>query len=63
MNNTETLYSGAEEEVQKDVFEALDAGIDVVGPECAVPLSVSIKNLRAVKDAADAWCKGKKQQA
>lgn len=29
---------------------AVDAGINIVGPECAVPLSVKVENLKAVSE-------------
>ncbi len=34
--------------IAADAKEALDAGIDIVGPECAVPLATPLANLKAI---------------
>lgn len=52
VNNPETLYRGREAEVDREVREALEAGIAVVGPECAVPLTVESRHLRRIAEAA-----------
>ena len=35
-------------EVAADAANAVKAGIDIVGPECAIPLTTPLANLRAV---------------
>ena len=52
VNNPETLLSGTPEDVRREVFYALDAGVEIVAPECAVPLTTPNRNLRAVVEAA-----------
>jgi [methyl-Co(III) methanol-specific corrinoid protein]:coenzyme M methyltransferase len=55
VNNPVTLASGNAERVRREVFAALDAGIDIIGPECAVPLNAPLAGLRAIREAADEY--------
>jgi [methyl-Co(III) methanol-specific corrinoid protein]:coenzyme M methyltransferase len=43
--------------VQAEVRKNLDAGIKLVGPECAIPLQTSIENLKAIPAAVDDWAR------
>jgi [methyl-Co(III) methanol-specific corrinoid protein]:coenzyme M methyltransferase len=49
VNNPETLYSKGPAEVGSEVVRLLEAGVQMVGPECAVPLQTPIENLRAIR--------------
>ncbi len=42
------LLRGTPDEVRAQAAEAARAGIDVIGPECAIPLGTPLANLRAV---------------
>ena len=42
------LLQGQPEEIRLDAEAAFAAGIDVVGPECAIPLTTPLANLKAV---------------
>lgn len=42
------LLTGAPEEIAADTMAARRAGIDVVGPECAIPLATPLANLKAI---------------
>ena len=55
VNNPETLFSKGVEEVKAEVFANLDAGVQMVGPECACPLQTPIENLRAIPEAVMEW--------
>ena len=55
VNNPETLFSKGVEEVKAEVFANLDAGVQMVGPECACPLQTPIENLRAIPEAVREW--------
>jgi MtaA/CmuA family methyltransferase len=57
INNPETLFSRGPEEVQAEVRKNLDAGIKLVGPECAIPLQTSIENLKAIPAAVEDWAR------
>jgi MtaA/CmuA family methyltransferase len=57
VNDPVTLASGDVASVRREVFAALDAGIDIIGPECAVPLNAPLAGLRAVREAADDYHK------
>jgi len=45
-NNTELLRSGTEENIIKDIEKKIKVGIDVIGPECAIPLDTPLKNMQ-----------------
>jgi [methyl-Co(III) methanol-specific corrinoid protein]:coenzyme M methyltransferase len=55
INNPETLFAKGPETVREEVFANLEAGVQLVGPECAVPLQTSIENLMEIPRAARAW--------
>ena len=57
INNPQTLYSKGPEEVHAEVKENLEAGVQLVGPECAIPLQTSIENLKAIPAAVREWHK------
>jgi MtaA/CmuA family methyltransferase len=52
INNPETLLAGTPEDVAREVDECARAGIEVIGPECAVPLTTPTRNLRAIERVA-----------
>lgn len=55
INNTRTLLEGTAEDVRREVFYALDAGVDIIAPECAVPLDCKLENTRAIRDSVDEY--------
>ena len=55
INNPETLFARGPEEVRAEVFENLDAGVPLIGPECAIPLQTPLDNLRAIPAAVREW--------
>ncbi len=55
INNTRTLLQGSREDVRQEVFYALDAGVDIIGPECAVPLDAKLENVIAIKESVDEY--------
>ena len=55
VNNPETLFARGPEEVQAEVRKNLDAGIKLVGPECAIPLQTPLENLKAIPAAIADW--------
>jgi [methyl-Co(III) methanol-specific corrinoid protein]:coenzyme M methyltransferase len=55
INNPETLFARGPEEVQREVVANLEAGIHMIGPECAIPLQTSVENLRAIPRAVREW--------
>ena len=55
INNPETLYAGSVEDVRQQVFAALNAGVDLIAPECAVPLKTKAENLIAIPAAVEEW--------
>ena len=55
INNPETLFSKGPDEVREEVFANLDAGVPMIGPECAIPLQTPIDNLKEIPRAVKAW--------
>lgn len=55
INNPRTLLEGSTEDVRREVFSALDAGVDIIAPECAVPLNCRLANIKAVRDSVDQY--------
>ena len=55
INNPETLFAKKPDDVKAEVFANLDAGVHMIGPECAIPLQPSIANLRAIPEAVHEW--------
>jgi len=55
VNNAQTLLHGTPGDVAAEVNAALNAGVEIVGPECAVPLTTPTINLQAITEAARAW--------
>jgi [methyl-Co(III) methanol-specific corrinoid protein]:coenzyme M methyltransferase len=61
INNPETLYSKTPEDVRQEVYRALDSGVQLIAPECAIPLKTKIENLLAIPDAVNQWVSNKFQ--
>jgi [methyl-Co(III) methanol-specific corrinoid protein]:coenzyme M methyltransferase len=51
-SNFNIVRSGTRELITKDIAEKLHVGIDIVGPECAVPLDTPYENLRMITEVA-----------
>ena len=50
VNNPEALLNGTPEEVAAQTRYAIEAGVNVVGPECAIPLRTPLENLKAITE-------------
>ena len=55
INNPQTLFAEGPEQVRQEVYRCLDAGVDMVAPECAVPLSTRLENLVEIPRAVNDW--------
>ncbi|MFV1964936.1 MAG: MtaA/CmuA family methyltransferase [Pirellulaceae bacterium] len=55
INNPETLFSSDAQAARQETWQALDAGLTMVGPECALPLDCPLENLRAIPDTIKEW--------
>jgi len=53
INNAQTLLRGTPEDVYKQARYSIEAGVDVLAPECAVPLQTPLENLKAIIAAAE----------
>ncbi|MGD9225632.1 MAG: uroporphyrinogen decarboxylase family protein [Desulfobacterales bacterium] len=52
VDKPQVLYQGTPEDVHKQVGYAVAAGINIIVPECAIPLSTPIENLKAIVEVA-----------
>jgi MtaA/CmuA family methyltransferase len=52
INNPRTLLNGTPADVAAEVEECLRQGVEIIAPECAVPLTTPTVNLQAVAQAA-----------
>ncbi|MCC7362658.1 MAG: MtaA/CmuA family methyltransferase [Anaerolineales bacterium] len=48
VNNPVTLFARGPAEVRGEAQRAIDAGIDIIAPECAVPLQTTLENLKEI---------------
>ena len=55
INNPETLFARGPEAVHDEVVRNLDAGVQLVGPECAIPLQTTIENLMQIPNTVKQW--------
>ena len=55
INNPETLYSKDTDDVKKEVFDCLNAGVQLIAPECAIPLKTKAENLVAINEGITDW--------
>ena len=53
VSNIQALYNGTPEIVVEQVHYAVQAGVRIIGPECAVPLRTPLENLKAIARARD----------
>lgn len=58
INNPETLYSKGPDAVRAEVMLVLEAGVPMIGPECAIPLQTPLENLLAIREAVLEWHAG-----
>jgi MtaA/CmuA family methyltransferase len=55
INNPETLYSKGPDAVRAEVVRALEAGVRMIGPECAIPLQTPLESLRVIRETVVDW--------
>ena len=56
INNPTTLYARGPAEVREEVFACMDAGVQMIAPECAIPLATKLENLMAIPQSVREWC-------
>jgi MtaA/CmuA family methyltransferase len=52
ISNRGVLFGGTPEDVYKQARYSIEAGVDILAPECAVPLQTPLVNLKAIVEAA-----------
>ncbi len=53
VSNIQALYNGTPEVVIEQAHYAVQAGVRIIGPECAVPLRTPLENLKAIARVRD----------
>jgi len=53
VNNTEILLAGTSEAVEQHARHAVQSGVQVLAPECAVPLRTPLENLKTIHRAVE----------
>ncbi len=48
VNNPQALYQGTPADVFAQARYAIAAGVNIIGPECAIPLATPLENLKAI---------------
>jgi MtaA/CmuA family methyltransferase len=48
INNPETLFNGTPDDVYRQARYAIESGVHLIGPECAIPLATPMENLKAI---------------
>jgi [methyl-Co(III) methanol-specific corrinoid protein]:coenzyme M methyltransferase len=54
VNNPITLFTKGPAEVREEADRAIDAGVHIIAPECAVPLQTPVANLTTIVEACEA---------
>ena len=52
VNNARVLYQGTPEDVHLQVRYAVASGVNIIAPECAIPLATPLENLKAIVASA-----------
>jgi MtaA/CmuA family methyltransferase len=55
INNIEILLNGTPDQVREKTSYALEAGVQIIGPECAIPLRSPLENLKAISSTVYGW--------
>jgi [methyl-Co(III) methanol-specific corrinoid protein]:coenzyme M methyltransferase len=53
--NTTDLLTGSPDEIKAQVFENLEAGVDIISPGCAISPQCPSANIKAMSEAINAW--------
>ncbi len=48
INNAQVLYQGTPEDVYNQTRDVIAAGVNMIGPECCIPLATPLENLKAI---------------
>ncbi len=54
IDNANVLFTGTPEAVYQQARYAIESGVNIIGPECAIPLGTPLENLKAVSEAVRA---------
>jgi [methyl-Co(III) methanol-specific corrinoid protein]:coenzyme M methyltransferase len=54
IDNANALFTGTPEDVYRQARYAIESGVNIIGPECAIPLATPLENLKAISEAVRA---------
>ena len=58
-SNLDVIRTGTPEQIREDVREKVEHGVDIIGPECAVPLDAPFENLKMLAAEAKTYAESK----
>jgi hypothetical protein len=61
VNAPDTILRGTPEDVRREALYAMDAGVDIIGPECAIPATSPNANLLAIPAASREFAEAKRR--
>ena len=59
-SNLDVIRTGTPEQIREDVREKAECGVDIIGPECAVPLDSPFENLKMLAAEAKTYAESKR---
>ncbi|UCC69557.1 MAG: MtaA/CmuA family methyltransferase [Armatimonadota bacterium] len=54
-SNLEVIRKGTPERIRQDVRDKVEHAVDIIGPECAVPLDSPFQNMKTLADEVEAY--------
>jgi MtaA/CmuA family methyltransferase len=57
INNPQVLLAGTPEQIAGACREVIDGGVQILAPECAVPLTTPLRNLRVLVEVAETYAR------
>jgi len=51
-SNIGVVLNGDHESIERDIAEKLRVGVDIIGPECAVPLNAPCENIKMITEVS-----------
>ena len=60
-SNLDVIRTGTPERIREDVREKVEHGVDIIGPECAVPLDSPFRNMQILADEVETYADARRQ--
>jgi [methyl-Co(III) methanol-specific corrinoid protein]:coenzyme M methyltransferase len=60
-SNLDVIRTGTPERIREDVREKVEHGVDIIGPECAVPLDSPFRNMKILANEVETYADARHQ--